>query len=83
MFIFGKPYNELLDKYLYYQFRSREEENEYLNHLIDTINDQTICFEEKIAILNFMVSGVNAGILPPNDDRMTKERAAAYLDSIL
>jgi len=76
MFIFGKPYNDLLDKYLHCEFHSKEEENEYLNHLIEIINDNSLCFNAKIAVLNFMISGVNAGIVPPENVRISKISAS-------
>ncbi len=82
MFIFSKPYSDLLKKYEYFEFDTEDDENEYLSHLIDLINDGSIRFGEKVAILNFMVSGVNAGITPAGGFRMTKEKAAVYLDSI-
>lgn len=65
---FTESYNALLNKYLHYEFKSEEEENEFLNHIKSLVDDETTHFEDKVAILQFLVGGVEAGWRIPKPD---------------
>lgn len=57
-----EKYKEVLSKYLNYHFDSKGDEEEFLLILKNLLKED-IDFEEKIAILTFLVSGIKLKIL--------------------